>query len=324
MKKIVSIIIISCAIIILGYLLITLLISKSSQRTDSPFKFNLEDFNTVDKDLISHKEIRQISLPDNEYIDLFYYKNKIYLLSKNKIKVISPEGAKISEIKISKKPTAFTICKEALIYICFQNYILIYDIHGEIVKESHAENERSFFSSIAVGEDEVFVADAGLRQVIVYDKDLIKQTSFAGESGVSDVHGFIIPSNHFALALDTDMALWVVNPGLHAIQNYSYDGRLRGYWSKTSYQIDGFSGCCNPFYLKFLPNGNMLTSEKGLVRVKIHKESGEFVSVVAPPKKFKTGGVAPAITIDENDNVIILDFDNNMIRFFNKKDTFED
>lgn len=318
MKKIVFIIVISCVVILMGYLLIPYLVKESSKKSDSPFKYSLDEFKEVDESLLSHEEVRQINLPENEYVDLYYYQNRIFLLTKNQIKIISPEGSKISEIPIQDNASAFTICSEELLYVCFGNKVLIYNSEGLLINESLTEPTQSYFSSIAVGEDKVFVADAGRRKVLVYDKELNKNTSFTGESGVSEVHGFIVPSNQFSLTLNTDDELWVVNPGLHAIQNYSHTGRLRGYWSKTSFEPDGFTGCCNPCFIKFLNNGKLLTSEKGLVRVKIHRESGELVSVVAPPRKFKSGGSAPAITSDENNNIIILDFDNNMIRFFNK------
>ena len=75
--------------------------------------------------------------------------------------------------------------------------------------------------------------------------------------------------------------MWVVNPGMHAFENYEFDGDLRAFWENTSMKIDGFSGCCNPAHFTFLPDGSFVTSEKGLVRVKVHKPSGELLGVVA-------------------------------------------
>jgi len=94
---------------------------------------------------------------------------------------------------------------------------------------------------------------------------------------------------------------------------------LRGGWGEGSFGPEGFSGCCNPTYFAFLSDGSFVTSEKGLVRVKIHRESGEFLSYVAPPSSFEKGNVAPAIAIDEQDNIILLDFEQLMIRIFHLK-----
>jgi hypothetical protein len=323
MSKKISILIIAGISIVLIFLLIGHIYNKSGGKSVSPFKYNLEDFHSVENELISHKEVRQIDLPQKNYIDIDYLNGKIYLLSEDELQIILPQGTEFLKISIEQNPSSFTVSESGDINICYENYIICYNADGKEFRKSEAEFADSYFSSIAVGKDLVFVADAGKKQVIIYDKDLVKVLSFKGESGVSDVHGFIVPGNQFALAIDADDELWVVNPGLHAIQNYSHEGRLRGYWSKTSFEPDGFTGCCNPCFLKILNNGDMLTSEKGLVRVKIHKESGELISIAAPPEKFKTGGSAPAIAFDEDDNIIILDFDNNMIRFFNKSDIFE-
>jgi hypothetical protein len=50
--------------------------------------------------------------------------------------------------------------------------------------------------------------------------------------------------------------------------------------------------------------------------VKVLKESGEVESVVAPPEKFTGGITAPAVAVDSNGNVLLLDFDRNMVRIF--------
>jgi hypothetical protein len=84
-------------------------------------------------------------------------------------------------------------------------------------------------------------------------------------------------------------------------------------------QTEGFSGCCNPAHFTFLPDGRFVTSEKGLVRIKTYKPSGEFEGVVAAPSKFKNEGEAPDIAADSNGNIYALDFDKKMIRVFEAK-----
>ena len=82
---------------------------------------------------------------------------------------------------------------------------------------------------------------------------------------------------------------------------------------------EGFSGCCNPAHFAFLPDGRFVTSEKGLVRVKTYKPSGEFDAVVAAPVKFAEEGKAPDLAADAAGNVYVLDFDKKMIRVFEPK-----
>jgi len=69
-----------------------------------------------------------------------------------------------------------------------------------------------------------------------------------------------------------------------------------------------------------LEDGSFVTSEKGLVRIKIYKSSGEFLGVVAPPTKFddKIEGQAPDVAVDNKGNIYALDFDRKVLRVFEK------
>jgi len=88
-------------------------------------------------------------------------------------------------------------------------------------------------------------------------------------------------------------------------------------WGISSPGIEGFSGCCNPAKFTVLPDGRFLTSEKGLVRIKIYSAFGELESVVVPPEKFNADGNAPDLAVDERGNIMVLDIDRKMLRFFN-------
>jgi hypothetical protein len=112
-----------------------------------------------------------------------------------------------------------------------------------------------------------------------------------------------------------------VNPGLHSLENYSAEGRLREHWKASGAQTENFSGCCNPAHFCFLPDGSFVTSEKGLVRIKVYKPSGEFSGVVAAPKKFenKIEGQAPDVATDSQGNIYALDLDRKVLRVFELK-----
>jgi len=84
-----------------------------------------------------------------------------------------------------------------------------------------------------------------------------------------------------------------------------------------SIDIDGFLGCCNPARITTLMDGSFVTSEKGVVRIKIYDQSGKFKSVVAPPALFNgEGKQAPEVCTDENDVIYALDFEKDMVRVF--------
>ena len=140
-----------------------------------------------------------------------------------------------------------------------------------------------------------------------------------GKSGNDQIHGFIIPSPYFDLAFNGDGELWVANPGKHSLENYTINGELRTWWTASSVSIKGFSGCCNPVHFAFLPDGTFVTSEKGTIRIKVYKPSGEFLGVVASPSKFKENSHAPDLAADDKGNIYALDIDKKMLRLFVKK-----
>ncbi len=289
------------------------------KRPDSPFKYDIEESEKVDGSLISYFEVKRINL-DNDDIHGFTYNNgKIYLIVDSFLQVVNTNGQELAKVALEQPAHSVSTVNGNNILVAFKDYLVLYNSKGEEIQRSDFIFENSDLTSVTVSKENIFVADAGSKQVLVFDSKLKKTGSFKGESGVSDHHGFILPSGYFSLTVNNEDELWVVNPGIHTIQHYAANGRLRRYWGKPSFGLDGFSGCCNPYFIAFLSDGSFVTSEKGLIRVKIHKPSGEFSSVVAAPAKFPGGSKAPAIAVDQYDNILLLDFDKKSIRFFEPK-----
>ena len=89
---------------------------------------------------------------------------------------------------------------------------------------------------------------------------------------------FVIPSPHFDLVAGPDETFWVVNPGKRRIESYSRPGELQSMWGQAGAALADFFGCCNPAHLALLPDGRFVTSEKGIPRIKIYSEAGEFAA----------------------------------------------
>lgn len=294
--------------------------TKPGQGPANPFEYSIDEYKEVDASMISHRETRQIRLQGEVPIDIAWGHDKIYLITDVALKSITTAGREIFAVRLDNTPQCLAVSSDGYAFVGFNNHLISFNPDGEEIARSAIGQENATYTSIAISQGKVFVADAGTKQVLIFDtENLIQTGSFKGESGVSDLHGFILPSAHFDLAVNSEQELWVVNPGMHALQNYTEDGRLRGHWRQPAFDLSGFSGCCNPSHIAFLSDGRVVTSEKGLVRIKIHKISGTFDAVVAPPSSFVDGLRAPAIAIDDQDNIIALDFDRQLIRYFEKK-----
>ena len=117
---------IAIALVVLS-LFIGHFLNLNKSNSDSPFNYDLNDFKAVDEQLISHKEYKQISLNKKQYIDIDYYNEKIFILCKDALQVIQPDGNELFSLELKENPSAFRISKDGNVYVCFENYIIGYN-----------------------------------------------------------------------------------------------------------------------------------------------------------------------------------------------------
>ena len=314
MDKKIKILLIVVILGVAGVVLYDSLSTRIDKRPDNPWQYDVEEFKSVDEKLLSHREVRRIEI--DEPVALAWQNGKLFLLAGNSLQIITPEGRELLNKRIDQGPRSVWVGQNENIIVAFENYLVKYDSSGEELKRSPILDDESLISSVVISDDIIFASDAGRRSVWRLNNELEIMDDFRGESGFSAFHGFILPSLHFHMAVNAENELWITNPGVHSIQNYSQLGRLRRFWGEPSFANEGFSGCCNPYYIAFLSDGRFVTSEKGIIRVKIYRESGELESVVAPAELFPKGEKAPAIAVDDQDNIWLLDFNKNMLRLF--------
>lgn len=110
---------------------------------------------------------------------------------------------------------------------------------------------------------------------------------------------FVVPSPYFPIAMGPDGLLRVSNPGAHRVEAFTLDGHLELAWGKPSERIEGFCGCCNPAHLAVLPDGRIVTAEKGIPRVKVYSAEGTFEGVVAGPESLSPNLAAATETRED-------------------------
>ncbi len=296
-------------------------ISKRPDKMEpNKFEFNVDAFKNVPEELILYKETKNFKVGFETPAGITISGDTLYLVGDKKLKLIDTTGKLLLEKDFENEPTTVEV-KDGMIFVGLKNYIQVLNKRGELQKEWALEEENTLITAIAAGESNVFVADAGTRRIVRYSKEGELVGEFEGKASADDLHGFIIPSPYFDMDITEYDELWVVNPGLHTLEQYTEDGNLREHWRASGAQTENFSGCCNPAHFCLLSDGSFVTSEKGLVRVKIYKPSGEFLGVVAPPTKFddKIEGQAPDVSVDNEGNIYALDFDRKLLRMFEKK-----
>lgn len=289
---------------------------KSS--SENPYELKLDKLKHIDTALIKYRVVNSIKPDLNQLHAITIDKDdNIYIAGSGlcvydgdlKFKTKFAEGKDIRCIAVD----------EGHIYLGVQNYVEVFDKNGKAINEWKPINEKSVITSIAVTEKYVYVADAGNRMVYQYNSkgELIKEVG--KKNPEKGIQGFIIPSPYFDLLIGREGELWVVNPGRHQFECYNENGEQVSSWAKTSMDVDGFCGCCNPSNIAMLSDGSFVTSEKAIERVKIHQPTGEFKCVVVSPESFIEGTKGIDLAVDSKDRIYVLDPEKKEVNIYIKK-----
>jgi len=307
------------AIVIVTVVTLDYYSSKPGEISGNPYELKTDPFDKVDTTLIMFNESRDLAIGFDQPTGIAFRDGEIFVVGDQKMQIIEPSGKLLKELTFVQAPTCVYVSADK-IFVGFRKSVSVLDRTGLKIADWNTFSDSSVITSIAEKSGLVFVADAGKRIVRKFNNTGEPQGEINGKSGSDQIHGFIIPSPYFDLAFNPDGELWIVNPGKHALENYTLNGELRTWWKATSVRIEGFSGCCNPAHFAFLPDGSFVTSEKGTVRIKLYKPSGEFLGVVATSAKFLGNSHAPDLTVDSQGNILVLDMDKKMVRLFVKKE----
>jgi hypothetical protein len=316
-KKGIYIFLVALAVVIVAVIASDFARNKPGKRPSNPFEYDMTSLSQVDPEQILYRETRNFNLKMEVPTAITFYNNRLFVTGDNRLQSITLGGNLELDITLPANPVTLEV-KDEKIIVSTGNAILLYDLSGNLVAEWKDFDEKSLLSAIAFHGEKVFIADAARRRVYRYDFNGTKELEFEGKVSDDVLHGFIVPSGCFDLAVNEFGDLWVANPGKHALENYNIDGNLRGYWSASFSDVKGFTGCCNPAFFTFLPGGNFITSEKGVLRIKEYKPSGEFVGVVAAPSKFMEEGKVSDVATDSEGRVYACDPDKKAIRVFEK------
>jgi hypothetical protein len=270
---------------------------------------------TLDPALLGYDPVGQIHLRNTTRPrGLAVMPDGRFVIADDQSILTDPAGSILKSLDTAGPASAVTIAPDALIAIATATHLHTFGPDGFPLRNWPIPWDEPLITSIAVGPEFVYMADARHRSVAICSR--------AGQLITTlDSVRFSVPSPYFDLAL-TDHHLFVANPGQHRIEQFDLAGSHRGSWGTPSMAIEGFCGCCNPASFKLLPGGQFITAEKGLVRVKRYSPTGTFECAVAGAQSFAP--VDPAaphgrvvrIAIDPSHRVCVLDPATGTIHLF--------
>ena len=306
---------------------------RKGNRLGKGFQYDIEELARIDPNLILYEErggVIETGFTTAHAIAVDS-KGSIYVAADRAIRKFSDQGVILGEIELAGEPGCLTVLADGTVYVGFKDHVEIYDAQGQRQGSWDSLGPDAHLTSIAVSDDNVFVADAGNRVVVRYDASGNLVGYIGKKDSSRNVPGFVIPSPYFDLAVSRDGLLRVVNPGRRRIEAYTFDGDIEFWWGSGSVAIEGFCGCCNPVNIAILPDGGYVTCEKGLVRVKVYDSEGQFVGVVAGPRQLVRDGELRVcdlpeecqaggfdVAVDPAGRILVLDTIKNIVRIFSK------
>lgn len=319
-QKSILIFILLLALVVIGVVVTDAIKNRTDKRPENPYELDISHLQLVDEEFISHKETRNFLLNADSVGAIALLGSNLYVAYDKQVVMLNNEGIMQRQMAFEYTPRALAVAGDSYLVVAGINSITVTDLQLTRKLKTAIFTPQTIFTSVSALSGIIAVADAANRQVLLLDSDLNRLTFFEGKREEGNLHGFIIPSPYFDLAYSATGELWVVNPGMHAIEQYDSNGKMKAFWEVSSFKVDGFSGCCNPAHMTVAPDGSFITSEKGIVRIKIHEPSGKFRSVVAAPALFKQDGHAPDVVVDSAMVVYALDYDKKIVRIFEPKE----
>jgi hypothetical protein len=304
--------------------------AASPGKDANPFALDVEHLRKTDPKLIHYEQVGQFPSPNpNPRRLAIGPDDRVCIAAGNSVSVLDHAGTRIQEIACSAPARCVAVEADGTLYVGVRDHVEVFDRDYKRLATWDAPAKRAWISGLAVGGDDVFVADSGNRVVLRYDKKGKLLGRIGEKNKDRNVPGLILPSPYLDVKLARDGLLRVNNTGRHRVEAYTATGDLEFFWGKPSAAIDGFCGCCNPVGLALLPDGRYVTCEKGLPRVKVYSPEGAFECVVAGVESFSenwlkcsladctVGGLDAAV--DSQQRIYILDLVASNVRIMKRK-----
>jgi len=254
---------------------------SAEARKAAAFRDDFQAFSSAPPQLLRYRLLREIPLELDQPRGIAVGPDgRLYACGDRTVLVIDCAGAVQRRLELEGEPTCVAAGAGGTLYVGMQDHVEVLDPSG--TRRAWPDlGGQAIVTSIAVAGGGVFVADAGNRAVLRFDLGGM----LAGRVG-SD---YRVPSPFFDVAAAADGTVWVADTGRHSLRHFTPEGELLASWGGQSTALDGFLGCCNPAHVSLLPCGSLVTSEKGILRVKVYQPDGKLEAVVALPEDFPAG-----------------------------------
>ncbi len=286
-------------------------------KLDDAFVYDVERYKVIPPERIGYREVARIETGLTQATALAVGpEDQIVVGGDEQVLVFSPDGTPGAVIPTGDTPYALTTSPAGVLFVATKNRVGQCEFKGPILLLCTIPGEKPRITSIAVDQESIFVADAGSRGVWRYTLAGGLCGRLGDKNADRHIPGFAVPSPFFDLLVAPDGLLRIVDPGRHRIRAFTTDGHLELSWGRSTFALEGFSGCCNPSHIALLPDGSFVTSEKGIPRVKVYDAEGNFVTAVVGSDGLDTEYYPCDVATDSKGRILVLDPAKQVVRIF--------
>lgn len=272
------------------------------------FRYDIASLKRVDPARLVGRERAPIPVPvDSPSALAVDGSNRLYVGGASEIAVLEPDGRLLRRWSVVSPVTCLAADAGGGLVVGHRSRIVVLAPDGSTRAAWDLPGSNAVLTAVAVAGEDVFAADAGQRLVWRFSRDGRLLGRIGDRNTERDFPGFVIPSPYFDLAIGPGGDLWVVDPGRHKLIQFSPAGEAMSSWQREGMDIEGFSGCCNPSHIAIRADGSFVTSEKGLVRIKIHAPTGALTGVLAGPDRFAEETRGIDLAVDGAGRILALD-----------------
>lgn len=274
----------------------------------------------VADDLVHFKRIKEFKTSFKKVWSILLGSNgEIHISGNDGIRSYTSEGVESRFIPTEASVRFLASDEEGKLYACMENKIQVFDANGG--SQGVLQHSKwGIVNAMSIYDGFLYVADRTNRLVWKCKLDGTPIDQF-GKPDLDLKNGFIIPGPHMDMSWGPDGLLYVTNPGRHHVNAYTPEGTLKIVIGRPSFKHEGFCGCCNPVAMTVMKNGHVITTEKGIARVKVLDKDGTLVSVIAPPKDFKSQKHSYVIDVQETEagEIVLLENGLNQVSIYARK-----
>ena len=302
--------------------------ARPSEELSPNLLYDMESLRRVDPNLICYRQVASWPLPQGASPRALSIapSGLLYVSSEAVLFRLDPaNGQVLGQWTLPARIEALDVAPDGAVLLAARSGVYLMDEPNSPsaqAREIYRADGDAWITSIAATDSDAYVADAGNKVVWRMDRDGRPMGQIGREGHPSKTPALHVPSAHLDVAIHPDGLIRVTNPGHRRVEAYTPDGYRRSVWGTTSMvDIAGFAGCCNPTDIAITPEGDYVTAEKGVPRLKLYRADGTFDCVIAAPSDFAEDVTGLDVDVDARGRVLVVDPAAKSIRVFARKTT---